>query len=168
MLIKFLSFLLLPVAALFGILCLLSLITALGNPTLLISVFLNACLVIYIIASFMFFTKGIDNNQPCKPVLRDWIRINGIISLVFYLLVTFMFVAIKMQPSLLNDAMNQMEAQGGTPPGVSMEELKSATINAVTYFLILSIAIVVHAIITFHLLRVYKSLFEPEQMDLEK
>ena len=81
---KILSFLLLPVAAFFGFACLIGLLTALSYPAMMINVFLLACMVIYIIASFIFLTKGVDAGKQCKPVLRDWIRINGVITFIFF------------------------------------------------------------------------------------
>ncbi len=164
---KILSFILLPVAIFFGILCLLSLLTALGNPSMLVSVFLNACMVIYIIASFQFLTKGIDPNKRVKTVLRDWIRINGIITMAFYLVATMVFLAVKSNPSLLDEGMKQMQMQGNLPNGVTMEELKAATGTFINYFLVLSLLLLVHIIITFHLMGKFRYLFEPEMMDKE-
>lgn len=165
---KILSFILLPVAAVMGLICFLSLLTALANPTMLISVFLNACMVIYIIASFIFLTKGIDNNKRCKPVLRDWIRINGIITFVFYLLATVVFIAVKFNQSLLNDGIRQMESQGTLPPGVSVAELTIYMNAFINIFLILGILLLVHILITFRLLQRFRNLFEQETMDIEQ
>ena len=165
---KIVSFILLPVAAMMGIICLLSLLTALANPTMLISVFLNACMVIYIIASFIFLTKGIDGNKRCKPVLRDWIRINGIITFVFYLLATVVFIAVKFNPSLLSQGIQQMEVQGTLPPGITVPELTTYMNTFINIFLVLSILLLVHILITFRLLQRFKHVFEHETMDIEQ
>jgi len=165
---KIISFVLLPVAAIFGIVCLLSILTAISNPTMLISVFLNACMVIYVITSFIFLTKGIDGGRQCKPVLRDWIRINAFITFAFYLLAAIAFSAIKFNKSFLNDALQQMEAQGSIPPGITAGELQQMAGTFVNFLLVLSILLVIHILITFHLMNKYRNLFEPERMDIEE
>ena len=164
---KILSFLLLPVAAFFGLICLLGLLTAIDNPSMLVSVFLFACMVIYIIVSFIFLTKGIDSNKRCKPVLRDWIRINGIISFIFFLLVAISFIAIKAQPSLLNEGMRQWTSTASLPPGITTADLQMAMASLVNFFVVLSIVLLIHVLITFHLMRRYNFVFEPEKMDID-
>ncbi len=165
---KILSFFLLPVAAFFGLVCLLGLLTAISYPAMLINVFLLACMVIYIIAAFVFLTKGIDSGKPCKPVLRDWIRINGMITFVFYLLVAISFIMIKANPSLLTEGMKQWTTGGNLPAGVSTADLQTAMASLVNFFLVLSIVLIVHILITFHLMRKYRYVFEPERMDMEQ
>lgn len=165
---KIISFILLPVAAILGLVCFISLFTALANPAMLISVFLNACMVIYVITSFIFLTKGIDGNRRCKPSLRDWIRINAIITFIFYALATLAFTAIKFNQSLLGEGIRQMETQGSMPPGVTVAELTTYLNSFVNIFLVLSVLLLVHILITFHLLHRYHYLFGEEKMDWEQ
>ena len=164
---KILSFLLLPVAAFFGLICVLGLLTAISNPSMLISVFLFACMVIYIIVSFVFLTKGIDSNKRCKPVLRDWIRINGAITFGFFLLVAISFIAIKTQPSLLREGTKQWTSTAMLPPGVTPADVEMAMASLVNFFVVLSIVLLLHIFITFHLLKQYRFVFEPEKMDID-
>ncbi len=164
---KILSFLLLPVAAFFGLVCLLALVTALGNPSMLISVFLFACMVIYIIASFIFLTKGIDSNKRCKPVLRDLIRINAVITFIFFLLAAISFISVKANPALLAEGMKQWTNSTTLPPGVTTSDLQTAMASLLNFFIVLSVVLLIHILITFHLLRKYRLAFEPETMDID-
>ena len=164
---KILSFLLLPVAAFFGLVCLLALLSALGNPSMLISVFLFACMVIYIIASFIFLTKAIDSNKHCKPVLRDLIRINGTITFVFFLLAAISFFSVKANPALLEEGMKQWTASTTLPQGVTVSDLQKAMASLLNFFIVLSIVLLIHIVITFRLLRKYRLAFEPERIDID-
>lgn len=164
---KILSFVLLPVAAFFGLICLLALVTALANPSMLISVFLFACMVIYIIASFIFLTRGIDSNKHCKPVLRDFIRINGVITFVFFLMAAVSFISVKANPALLEEGMKQWTASTTLPQGITAADLKAAMAGLLNFFIVLSVVLLVHILITFHLLRKYRLAFESERVDID-
>ena len=164
---KILSFLLLPVAAFFGLICLSGLLLAISYPAMLINVFLIACLVIYILSSFIFLTKGITNNKQCKPVLRDLMRINGIITFVFFLLVAVSFIMLKADPSLLNEGMKQWTNGANLPPGVSVADLQTTMALLANFFLCLSIVLIVHILITFHLMNYYRYVFEGKKTDVE-
>lgn len=164
---KILSFLLLPVAVFFGLICLLGLVTALENPSMLVSVFLFACMVIYIITAFIFLTKGIDSNRRCKPVLRDWIRINGIITFIFFVLAAISFITIKAKPSFLYEGMKQWTNTATLPSGVTATDLQTAMSSLINFFIVLSIVLIVHVSITFHLMRRYSFVFEPDKMDID-
>ena len=77
---RILTFILLPIASLFGVMDLMILPSALANPAILLIVFVLAAFVIYTFTSLRFLTKGIDIGRPCKPSLRDWIRVNAFAS----------------------------------------------------------------------------------------
>ncbi len=164
---KFLSFLLLPIAAFCGFVCLSGLLLALNYPPMLISVFLIACMVIYVIASFIFLTKGIDGNKTCKPVLRDWIRINGVITFIFFLLTMSSFLMIKANPYLMKEWSKQWSEGGNLPAGITVAELQNTMSASINFFLALSIVLLVHILITFHLMRRYRYLFETPRTDTE-
>ncbi len=162
---RILSFLLLPVAAFFGLICFSGLFLAMNYPVMLVMVFLIACMVIYIIASFIFLTKGIDNNKRCRPVLKDWIRINGFITLIYYLLTAISSIAVKANPSLLNEGMKQWTEGGNLPPGISAAEMSAAMTSTIDFFLALSLVLIIHVLITFHLMRRYRYVFDIETKD---
>jgi hypothetical protein len=83
---RIISFILLPVAGILGFFGLFALMAAVANPSFLLGVFMLACIVIYTFCSFSFLSKGILGNRPCKPSLRDWIRVNAFVSLAFAVL----------------------------------------------------------------------------------
>ena len=77
---RIISYILLPIAALFGFMGLLMLILALSNPAIMIPTLIIMVIVVYIILSFIFFMKAVENGKKCKPTLRKWITATGIIA----------------------------------------------------------------------------------------
>jgi hypothetical protein len=90
---RVLTFILLPIAAVFGFMDLLFLLSALANPALFLIVFILGAFVIYTFVSLQFLTRGIDSGRQCKPGLRDWIRVNAFVSL--FMGVMFLFNALS-------------------------------------------------------------------------
>ncbi len=164
---KIVSFLLLPVAVLFGINCLFGLLAAIGNPAALLVTFLLACLVIYIIVSFIFLTRGIDKNSRLKPSLRDWIRINGIITFLLCLFIATLLPSVKIDNAIAQEMLNQMEVQNHIQLGISLQQFQAIMNSFITFLMILSIVLIGHVLITFHFLRKYSYLFEPGINDSE-
>ena len=114
---KVLSFVLLPIGALFGMVGLFSLLSSLGNPYGLLSSFLIICTSIYIFTSFIFVYKGIISKKLCSPSLKDWIKVNGYVSLFVSSSCIIDFIALKLKPSLLQDFTNQaLTMKKGLPP----------------------------------------------------
>src|SRR5437764_1519642 len=78
---RLLTFILLPIAVIIGIVDITVLSLALATPSALLLVFAIACIVIYVFTSFSFLTNGIIGGRQCKPSLRDWIRVNAFVSI---------------------------------------------------------------------------------------
>src|SRR5436309_5555010 len=78
---RLLSFVLLPIAVIIGILDIPLFLLALANPAALLPVFALTCIVIYVFTFFTFFIKCILVGRQCKQSLRDWIRVNAFVSI---------------------------------------------------------------------------------------
>ena len=110
---KVLTYLLIPIALLFSFMALLVLPTALVNPALLLVVFIFSCIAIYTFSSLRFVTTAINKAKNCNPSLKDWIKINGYISVG----TAFMFLLnsigiLMLRPIEFNDFVNKaMETQ---------------------------------------------------------
>lgn len=159
---RILTFILLPIEALFGVMVLLMLIISLGNLAALLPVFMLSCTVIYVFASFRFFNRGIQQAKPINPSLKHWIRVNGIVSLVFCVLSLFQFVTILLHPEIMEQfykqAINtQQQAQGLTP------QYFEKFIKGVLYFMLAYASLLlVHILFTFRFLQQYQHVFDDE------
>jgi hypothetical protein len=158
-----LSIILIPVAVLFGIMAVFALLTALANPPMLLPVFMIACVAIYIFASRKFLTNGILRAQPCKKSLKDWIKVNAIVSIIFATLGILQSAALIIEPSLMNQALDTSLQMQGNPQAVPKETLLKAMKVMLYVFFVISVILLTHVIITFGLLKKYRYVFEAEK-----
>ncbi len=159
---RILTYVLLPIAVLFGMIDFLMLFSALANPALLFIVFIMAGFVIYTFASLRFLTNGIDSNKPCKTSLRDWIKVNGYVSV--FLGVSFLMNALSVffssETSLRKLLSNFLESQSNVPPMLT-PDLFIYMMKIAAYFLFfVSVVLLAHIPLTFRLLKQYGYLFD--------
>jgi len=161
---RILTFILIPIAALFGVMDFFMLFMALANPSMLFVVFVMAGFVIYSFASLYFLTRGIDINKPCKPSLKDWIKVNGYVAAFMGL--TFLTNSIGI--FLLSDAdLKQflgrfLESQPTVPPTFTTELFVQAMKMAAYFLLFVGILTLVHIPLNFRLLKKYGYLFNEQ------
>lgn len=156
------TFILLPIAGL-NALSLFGLITiAIANPTLLIGVFVQFAIVAYTFTSFIFFTKGVQNNQPLKPQLKDWIKVNAYVA-ILYVAVIILCAAVYFGSAevqkMVAANLDKMQATAGLKYNSTQElinTLKKAIIFAAGYAALL----ITHIIITFRLIKKNAHLFK--------
>lgn len=153
---------LLPFALVLGLSILISLPVALGVPIFLISVFVMACFVIYTIATLIFYVKAVQQQKPCKPSLRDWIRVNTFVIIIPTGLFILNCTVVILQPSLINNVIDQFKQ-------IQQQEFpfSPGAIKAMVYFiLVYAVAVFIHIIYTFRLLRIYKASFGDESSNV--
>jgi hypothetical protein len=159
---RILTFTLLPIAAMFGFFDLILLVSALANPAFLLVVFILAAFVIYTFSSLKFLTKGIDLNGPCKPSLRDWIRVNAYVS--SFMGIMFLLNALSVfftSDITLRQYLSQfLENQPNIPPMLNIE-LFMRIMKMVAYFMLfLSAVLLIHIILNFRIMKQYRHLFD--------
>ena len=158
---RILSFILLPIAALFGGIGFFVLLMALANPEMFLLVFLLAGFVIYTFSSLKFLIKAIDTDRPCKPGLRDWIRVNAFVSI--FLGVMFLngalviFFSGNAQLRKLYD--QTLELQPNMPTIMNFNMYLSMMHAAAYFFLFISIILLVHIPLNFRVMKKYRYLF---------
>jgi len=135
---------------------------ALANPAMLLPVFMTAAFVIYTFTSLRFLTKGIDINKPCKPSLRDWIRVNAFVSSFMGIMLLANALAIFfMNDTLLRQMLKDvLEKQVNVPPMLNIELFVKMVKLAVWFMLFVSIIMLVHIVLNFRLMKQYKHLFQ--------
>lgn len=139
--------------------------TALSNPIFLLTVFVLACVIIYSFASWRFLTRGIDNRQPCKPLLRDLIRVNSFFTIGLAVLLLLDVLFILAQPSFLNDTAEKAMGSLSSEAGFTKSKVISMLRFFVGFFLVYGILLLAHVYFTFRLLKEHRGLFDhkPEQ-----
>ncbi len=161
---KVLTYLLIPIALLFGFMALLVLPTALSNPALLLVVFIFSCITIYTFSSLRFVTTAINKAKNCNPSLKDWIKINGYISVGTAFMFLLNSIAILMLgPIEFNDFVTKaMETQSSLPPNITPTFVGQMLKYTAIFMLITSTIILVHTKIQFVFLKAYSYVFETD------
>lgn len=160
---RILSYIMLPIGGLFGLIALLTLIPALVNPSMWLMLFLFASVVIYTFTSFTFLTKGIERNARCKPSLKDWIKVNAYVSLVMGGMFFINAIGIlSLGPVALSDFVTQMiEAQPNLPKGMRPDFIISLLKTVAGFMLVVSIIVIAHIILTLGMIKKFGHLFTP-------
>lgn len=161
---RVLTYLLFPFAALFAINAINGLFIALTNPALLVVTFTVACMPIYVYTSSKFLFIGIVKARPCNAKLKDWIKVNAVVSIVF---AAFIFLAglgalmLLQQPSIVTQALEQMPAEQKNIMGaMNAQELEKFLKIAAIILLPLSFILMVHIILTFRFIKIYQYVFD--------
>ena len=159
---KILSFILLPIGALLGLVGLFGIISGLGNPYLLLSSAITICTCIYIFASFLFVYNSLINNKQSNSSLKDWIKVNAYVALFISSSCIIDFVTLKSKPSLINDFTKQMNTMTKSLPPEAMTMMPQI-INSVLYFLLVfGLILFVHITFSLSLIKTKAHLFEEE------
>lgn len=159
---RILTYVLVPISAFFGFMAVLMILPALANPPFLLVVFLCACMVIYVFSTLKFLTRGIERNTPCKPSLRDWIRVNAYVCMVTGFMIFLNSAGILMLgPVALRDFVTQaLENQPNIPTGYDTEFFVGMIKIVAGCLLFISIILVIHIFINFRLMKTYRHVFD--------
>jgi hypothetical protein len=157
---RIINIIIFPVSILIGIEVVRSLIVAFSNPPLLLFSFILACIPLYTFTANYFYNKSIRKGEKCKPSLKEWIKANAVVSIIFAVFMIFvcsvMLVALD-DPKIVEQFRNQLPAN---TPAELLGEKFTPFMRGVCYFFIpFSILLLIHIIITFNLLTRYKQMF---------
>lgn len=161
---RILTYILLPFALLLILNIAGSLVMSFGVPLLLLSNFILACLPIYIFTSSYFLLFGVFKAKNCKHSLKDWIKVNAYVAILFSVLMIMGCFAILMainNPVLLTELMSKLNTQG--MPGVTKQnnvQLIQLLKTSVYIMLPFSIALLAHIIFTFKAIKLYGHVFD--------
>ena len=159
---RVLSFILIPIALLFAFIDIAFLMTALGNPSVLIFVFAIACLVIYTFASFSFLKRGIEREQHQSAKLKDWIKVNAYVSLFLCSLffINSISLLIMASDTLIKMIDELLLQQPGMPKEITSAMLIPYFKGLAVLLLITGIIGIVHIRTTLRLVKQHEHLFE--------
>jgi len=157
---SFLTFVILPMSAILGVMCIIILWSAFGNPTAMIDVAILATFVLYSFSAFSFLTRGVQNGKPFKASFKDFIKVNGYVALIVSVLVVVTAVLYFTWPAFKNTAITElMKKQAAQPNGFDAVHL-NAMLSKVLYGLgSYCILVSTHIIISLQLMRQYGNLF---------
>jgi hypothetical protein len=157
-----LSYFLIPISLFFGFLDGIFLLSAIANPSILIFVFVIACLVIYTFASFKFLKQGVEKEQEFSRRQKDWIKVNAYVSLFLCSLffINSISILLSSDMTLLKYIDELMLQQPGLPPEATAALILSVLKVAAIFLLITGMIGLVHIRTTLRLIKQYDHLFK--------
>lgn len=161
---RILTFILLPFALLLGGIGFFMLLMALANPQLLLQVFMVAAFVIYTFASMRLLGRHIEPAKPAKTALRDWIRVNGVVTGVMALSSLLSFVStVSMSPAELKATYDRMAELQPQMPTLMNANFYASMMKVAAYVsLVFGATTLTHIVMSFRLLKKYAHLFRQE------
>jgi hypothetical protein len=152
--------LLLIPAALIGFFSFFLLLSALANLQILIPTFVMICIVIYSFASNYFLNKAIVKEINCKQGLKDLIKVNAFVVLLYLVLNISQSIQILLNPQKIEQAVKEI-ASANTQifAKIQLQKVvyyfKLATIISAIY----GIVLLVHVVFTFKFLKAFNHKF---------
>jgi hypothetical protein len=133
----------------------LSALLTIGPQTMvLLGLFISASMVIYSVLSNRFARSVLVLAQPLRYALKDWIKVNDYVTLVFCAISLASSLSVVVNPSQIQTILNQYPEN--VRPAVSVEQLKAVMGG----LLVVSGLTLVHSIWTLSLVRRYKEFFK--------
>jgi hypothetical protein len=147
---KILTVIINTVAMLLAISLVLSIPMMLSSPLTMLSGFMMVAIILYAWFSNQFSKKVLQQQQVVKKNLKDLVKVNGIVALIFSIVVIVDVIILMGKPQAYVDAIKGY--------GVDMP---LQTITTFLYImLVYGIVLLVHVIWTFILLRKHSSFFQ--------
>jgi hypothetical protein len=157
---KVLSFILLPIGCYIALGSISAILFAIGNPALLLFLFVLTCVPIYIFTSFMFVFNGLIKSKPCKSTLKDWIKINGFISILFSAILILVFVVLINHPEvhiqLISQINTMQKSIQSSSPTITANQLLESAYAGIAF----GIVLLVHIYLSYTFIKAKGNLFE--------
>ena len=147
---RLLSTIINAVALMLSISMLFSIPMLLSSPQTLLPAFMMLAVILYSWFSFRFRRQVLQQQKVVNQSLRDWVRVNGIVTLIFSIMSILGLLPLITNPQPFIEAVKNF--------GVEMP-LKTAT---TFFFTMLTYAVIllVHIVWTFALMKKYKEFFQ--------
>jgi len=138
------------IAVLLAVSLLFSIPMLLSSAITMLSGFMMIAVILYSWFSFQFRRQVLQLHQVARHTLRDWVRVNGIVTLVFSFLTIISVLPLLRNPQSFTDALKGM--------GFDMP-LKSIT-GFFYGMLAYAIILFIHILWTFGLMKKYEEFFQ--------
>jgi Sec-independent protein secretion pathway component TatC len=161
---RILTFILLPIEIIMGLMALIMLIMSLGNVGALLPVFMISCTVIYIFSSFRFLNSGIEQHKPLKASLKHWIKVNGYVCIGFCILMITQIITLLVHPEVMQEMYQQLMVMQNKMQGqqLSAQLFKNMMIGMFCGMLAYAVLLLVHSFMSFRFVQQYQHLFDED------
>jgi hypothetical protein len=139
-------------AVFIGITLVFGLMLVISNPGFALGFFMMLGAVLYAWYANKFFKTVIVRQEPFTKKQKDWLQVNAIVALIFGLLLLTQSIAFIRNPDLVKAAFEQMPVKSPT----------DLIYNTSMILMCFAIAILIHIIWTYVLIRQNKHMIDPE------
>lgn len=123
--------------------------TLFSSPVTMLSAFMMIAVILYSWFSFQFNRHVLQQHRTTRHSLRDWVRVNGIVSLIFSFMTIMSLLPLLQNPQPFSDALKGMGF-----------DLPLKSITGFFYGMLgYAIVLVVHILLTFALMKKHKNFF---------
>ena len=131
------------------------------NPAMMIPVFIMVCVVIYYFSSFIFFWRTILSQRTCKKIIKDLMKINGMIAIIFCVVTLLNFSTMLLDNSLLQKTITEAMAQNTSklPPQFTNDMIVKFVWLFMGLIALFATVLLAHIIIGFRLMKQFASSF---------
>ena len=143
------------VALMFTISLLTSFTMLFMSPSTMLSAFLLIAIILYSFFSFWFTRQVIDRQRVVQHWLRDWIRVNGIVTLVFCIFLMLGILPLLINPQPFIEVVKSMGLD------VAPKVLRTSLFLMLLY----SVILFIHILWTFALMKKHQAFFERKEQD---
>jgi hypothetical protein len=147
---RILSLIINAVALMLALSLLASIPMLISSAQTMLSAFMMLAVILYSWFSFRFRREVLQQQKTVKHSLRDWVRVNGIVTLVFSIISIIGIIPLLINPQPFVDAVRNF--------GVVMP-LKTA-VGFFYFMLVYAIILLVHILWTFALIKKNRAFFQ--------
>lgn len=129
-------------------------------PAMWLPLFILIAIVLYTFFSSRFRVLVLQRQEQVKDSLRDWIRVNGFVTIAFAILNIPTTISILVRPATFEQSMKEMMKQFGEKfeQGFRPEQLGPIAMLMLIYF----VSLLVHVLWTFALMKKYHTFFKKD------
>jgi hypothetical protein len=155
---SFLTFVMLPMSAILGIMAIVILFSAFGNPAAMLDVFILATFVLYSFLFYSFLIRGVQKGIPFKASFKDFIKVNGYAALIVSVLVVFSTAMFFTVPAVKNMVLANL-VKSRPPSGVDVIRLNAMLNKVLPMCAGYCLLVGTHFIVCLQMLKRYGRLF---------
>lgn len=147
---RLLSLVINAVAVLLAVSLLFSIPMLFSSPMTMLSAFIMIAVILYSWFSFRFRRQVLLQKSVVAHTLRDWVRVNGIVSLIFSFMTAMSVLSLIQNPQSFADALK----------GIGFEMPIKNMIGFFYAMLCYALVLLIHILWTFQLIRKHQEYFQ--------
>ena len=155
---KILSFILLPIAILIGVLDTFAITMAISNPQMLLPVFILAAVVMYVLSSIRFHRNAVLGEKTFTKKTKDFIKVNGYVALGFSTLSLIQGVMVLVSKKAMAEVLDTYSKMSAANH-INVASAQNIIYISLAISIAVSLIIIAHITLSFKFLKQYENKF---------